>query len=1307
VATEPYVPQAEGGWLDQPVSNKLGGFEGFVASALSSIPETFGVQPGRAIEDWRARHPTGALSSTLLGAAVPFIGWEYAAAKGVPGIANWVLRTERMLPALAESRPIVAGALREIARDAPLVATQTLGQLGGGYDTEDTLLWAGIGTGVAGTVGGVKAAFRAIGAPDAMRPQRVGVDVRKPPQLQFREVLERLREPNPGPALLRTADDIRLEILSERPRPFLHPGAAGPRRRAVNWLVGAEDGANQRINRLFGGEAGPEGKIPVRRFIVEDFGGDQAALTAARTKAGIDDTALQYAQFPRFITPTSNNQAKSVQASIEAGMRQVGPDTWVGRETANGMWVLAKRVERGPVPKRGKPDRARAGDQWVLLKTDAPGHFAPGGADWANMANGYASLFGSFPKAADPTLEVMGAQQRAMNETPLYTYAGIAERNPGLFTRKFLSRLNLAPGSAMYQHISRFASEYLAPAVFQFRDPAQAWAYAMMRKAFGDSESIANRILYGRATLEGSGWKAVFDKIKPGKGLVQQIDALEEEDILGLQAAFHSQDPFATAGLTPKAVELLHSLAEADRYSVDQFRRTLAIVDPKEAKKFVPIENHLMLTRTWRGHLRQRVYDENGKLVWMAAGKTHKEVQDEVKGLLAANPGWRTTHWKDGPPEHIFTSDRENDLSLAAQLKYEKLRASGATKSPKGMIPLPKFVKSRKGVGGYIGHGRPITKQELKDIVSGHVVTMQRKIAELSTQHNLQRELVQMQSADPRAYEKFRARFNDLAGRQGEFSRVQNAVADKVLSPWLGTNSASKIVRAINGATMSLQLGMANLMFPVVNALTMVQTVMPHAAFVVSGDMDRVGQYYTIQALFGKDGLARGTLGVLDMWRLMKQSFRLMGDQADVTWKAALENALNDGVISPRLVEEWVGKDARQLGQIKSVAKSPGQWADYVRTVSDFLPSSSERFARLQAFSTGYLLARDILKLDPEKHYGFAKKFTENTMYLYTTADRSRILTGPLGSLFGMFKNWMFHYLWQMGDYVREAKQGNVAPLLWSLGGATALGGIGATPIGAAADLMSQWFTDKSLMEQIYGALGGGQEEGPGSVNLGDAVMYGLPAFLPELVGLPGISLASSTATPFSEPLHDIQFLTSFAAWERAKAAGAAIGDSVTNYLVTGKLPIDSATVRNDLIRAFAPRSLQRILAAEGNQINSLSTGYPSVSGLSIGQSFLYQMGFNPVAVEKQWAVGQELWADQERLREAIRWYGQSYADATMQGDYKTATRLLRRAMVQGLPTDSILRSARSRTDKATTPATERNFSEEAVRPFEQLGLTG
>ena len=110
-------------------------------------------------------------------------------------------------------------------------------------------------------------------------------------------------------------------------------------------------------------------------------------------------------------------------------------------------------------------------------------------------------------------------------------------------------------------------------------------------------------------------------------------------------------------------------------------------------------------------------------------------------------------------------------------------------------------------------------------------------------------------------------------GSRGRSVGFRMMLLDKVLAPALGKNSATKIVGVANTLMFNFQLGMGNLAFPVLNAMTFMQTVLPQASFVMSATPGRIARYYSHWPAAGTDGLAHGAVSSINPLKLMGQSY--------------------------------------------------------------------------------------------------------------------------------------------------------------------------------------------------------------------------------------------------------------------------------------------------------------------------------------------------------------------------------------------------------------------------------------------------
>jgi hypothetical protein len=290
----------------------------------------------------------------------------------------------------------------------------------------------------------------------------------------------------------------------------------------------------------------------------------------------------------------------------------------------------------------------------------------------------------------------------------------------------------------------------------------------------------------------------------------------------------------------------------------------------------------------------------------------------------------------------------------------------------------------------------------------------------------------------------------------------------------------------------------------------------------------------------------------------------------------------------------------------------------------------------------------------------------------------------------GLFKTWMANYMAAMVEYSGQALKGNVAPLFWQTAGTAAVGGVAATPIYWIADGFSKAFTDKSLLQQTYDNL----SEGPA-----DALMFGIPA------ALTGISLYSQSNSPLSNPQRDASMLWSNVLLDRAKALSAVAGNAFDHWHATGEHPGSTPMVWNSLVKALAPSTIARATSALSGEdvINSLSSGYPIISGVPIGDRLLYALKLNPVELDKAMAVSDMLFNDRARATALVSQLGKAFSEASDRGDGDAMSEIYMQATAWGLDPGRVLKSAQRRGALDSEPLLDRTFAPELIAPVQNV----
>ena len=267
------------------------------------------------------------------------------------------------------------------------------------------------------------------------------------------------------------------------------------------------------------------------------------------------------------------------------------------------------------------------------------------------------------------------------------------------------------------------------------------------------------------------------------------------------------------------------------------------------------------------------------------------------------------------------------------------------------------------------------TKDEFFKDYEGAIRRQMKYQSNMSTGDMLAGEMQALAREDSSAYRQVSARLNDYAGVMSSFGKWQNQIADKVLAPVVGTNSASRIVSLTNTAMFDLTLGAMKLAYPVVNALQFVQTVNPEAAFILGkAPAAELAGKYSFFAAGGQKGPIGG-LGVLSPLKLMGSAMAEMR-KPSAGLRSAIENAVNDGVLTPKVVEEHIGASATKVSNLRAVLKGDESFLSWLRALSEFLPAESERLSRTHAFTVGYGIAGDFLQTKTGEKLNQSKSIT-------------------------------------------------------------------------------------------------------------------------------------------------------------------------------------------------------------------------------------------------------------------------------------------------------------------------------------------
>ena len=282
----------------------------------------------------------------------------------------------------------------------------------------------------------------------------------------------------------------------------------------------------------------------------------------------------------------------------------------------------------------------------------------------------------------------------------------------------------------------------------------------------------------------------------------------------------------------------------------------------------------------------------------------------------------------------------------------------------------------------------------------------------------------------------------------------------------------------------------------------------------------------------------------------------------------------------------------------------------------------------------------------------------------------------------GLFKTWMFNYLADFGMYGREALKGNYQGLLWSTAGVGAIAGVGGLPLYTLADSFQKMFTQKPLVENLYGALG---------TDNGDALFYGMP-------GLLGVSIQGSAGAPLNDPIRDMTFLFNLTALDRARRIGAMGGEMWNQWASGGTNPMESDRSWDMMTYALGPRTLYKAMAqVEDGALKSIRNGRPIMEGVTDNEWLLNTFGLTPTRIARAWETSETLWADQEKRRTRTSDFGDAFSEAWQRNDTRAMNEVVSRAMLSGVDVSTVMQSAMTRMRDTMRPQ----------MPYDYLRLPG
>lgn len=1229
----------------------------FLRSLGYAAVDPVGIEAPADVIRYRRLHPGQALVSEIGGVLIPYTG-AYKAVSSSQKLG----RLYEGISASSRS-PITKAFLEEAAKVGTIEAGRIpISQVLGEDSIADDLGYSAINVLGGGLLAG---GFRALGqgGPIAKGAKDLrGVQLGESAQEQIRQLRASLEgaDPETTSIILNRISTLSQAIRNETSR-------AGRR-----YVEGTKGTKGYALNRLFNTRNSTKSNL-IRRKLAQGAGEDAFSTTSELEKRTITlpEGWEAYTQFPRSIAFKTEQAAKDIETSIESHMTKLGDGWFITREKDDGLYVMARKIRQGA--------KTKAQDEWIVFKTDKPGIFRSTDQEMADLTADLANFI-SKEKPVPPVTPIdevaTGFQEKFDINFIRSTKPG--EGSIGAVAERLSKRIGVdkfAKGHGeLFRRLHDLGKEFLVPSAQQFTKSARATKiFAGARATYDAAEGIAQKIVLGETSLDPTkrASQAVFMKggaVETKQAIDNLIDGLEDLELEQFRHLWKEEtSPEAIVKLweegkiTGKVKNLAEEFNRQDETITKYIMDTHKLVGKND---FVPKVGHFGLSREWDGTYKVALYGDDGKPVGLASGFSRQQALERANKLQKG------------------FEDQGQKVRLS-----EVIDAADPDKIPddvKQVLLNPKFLKQRRNFAGYRWYDEPIKKNDLKRVYLNGLSRRMKYVANQTVAYRFADDLAKLAVEDPLAHRILVGRLNDLAGVPTPSAVWQNKVTDKILGAHLGGNSATQIATFSNSALWHWELGGLRIAYPAINATTFISTVLPEISMVANASPEVLAKYYVTSSLHGLK--TSGPAHFLDPMKLWVEATRLQHSKDPLILKLT-QRAVNERIIDPRYIEEYVGESAVRVSDLKKALSGEG-FLPWLKSMSEYLPGISEKWSRHNAFSTGIAVGKDLLKItDDDVLYEFAKEFSDRTMFRYGVDARARILTNPAGSVFGAFKNWMMHYIGLMLNYTEEGvMRNNWNPLIWQTMGTAALGGATALPLYSLANAANEWFNDESLMTTGYDAFAGAPDR------FSDGLFFGLPALLT------GQSISSSVEAPTANPMRDATMLFSFVHMNRANALGKAFGGAVDAWRTTGEHPGRDPNTRDQLARALAPKTLYRaIAAAEDNSIRSLTTSYPTIQNVGLGDRLAYTFGFNPVELEKAYSVSNELWRDKEKRAKAVARYGEQVAIAYKENDQEALKALLMKATAEGIDVSSIERSASTRLDKAQKEVFERGFSDEEV----------
>jgi hypothetical protein len=1018
-------------------------------------------------------------------------------------------------------------------------------------------------------------------------------------------------------------------------------------------------------------------------------------------------------EHPRLFTVHTEEGAKRLARNLNTtGLQKAGNTAFI-QEGEGGAFAVFHRVQEGTGETFGKGAiQVKKGDKYLIGKMFDPGLLEP---DLAGMRDLVTARWAKMKAAFHPgRLENIFSQEDEafLSAVNTHDYAALAKlrgtrEKVNYLADKFGKMKAEAKGlvddkfnfkdSKSIQDLARRIEQNLKPTSFmQMKDKEFNVLYGAAKNAHALATSTAGRIMNG------------IEKVAPTGSVLGTVLRVGKRAGVERVSGFHGHQPLSEAikGVTDKEVTLIKLLNNAGAATPERlaemvkdgkisqraadWAETSRAVNNTALDELSPVfaetgsgdleklRDNVGIPRTYQGNVFTMIKDANGNKMHPVWGKNGKEVEREAKLVVKEAEARGLGKWKYGTPEKkVFPTepeaalkDLQKNIANSLARKPEDTDAIAAAMERLTQIkmgakmdrtPLPMTTRALRAADAF-NAPKTTTVAEMLNEQHGHFNQLYNFAAAQHVQNRFGETAKEaLKGRNSQLYDTFLKKQQQLLGLESESAQWLNKTLQGVMPSTLGPKPATAIAAAMNQTVFAFTLGLFNSSFAVLNVLSPLQTVAPWimqmATLPPEAAADLMGHSISVDA----KGNAKGLRAYLEPLRVLSSAIKLIGKPTEEL-REFIERGIDRGIFHPQSIEQYVGANATsRMGLVE--AWKTGGMAAFLPKAANFMGEKSEIFSRLVAFNSAYRVGKDILGLEGDQLYRLMERANEVSMFSHHTADRSELFTGPVGGMFGLFKNWQMHFIGNMMQYAGLAvNERNFGPLLWAGGSAVAIGGLGATPLIAMADGIGNWHNDANSsflwMEKNFGP------------DAADGAYFGLPAFL-------GVSLQASSTLPGTDVRNEVNSLFSFALWNRAKLAYQTFDKAADFAAATGQNPLQDPNIRDMAMQALTPRFFARAMSVtEGDYVRSMSTGLPQVRHVSPSGRMLHALGVNVVEIEKMQEESQVLYQHQDEMDRMVRSLGRAYYDAMKNEDTEEATRVVHRAIGLSISLDRVSRSA-------------------------------